>query len=148
MRFHVSFLKLREQLTQANFLIKNFGCTQHSSSKLDSVFTGTKFKYFEYLAAFGIAQASLALLLLARNFFSEEVFSSWHSKQASSARDLAKTFLGFCISFPRERPLLLLVSLTKLSFICVNLRDLRENRPFTCKENDISAGNPFVYYFD
>jgi len=25
------------------FYIKNFGCTQHSSSKLDSVFAGTKF---------------------------------------------------------------------------------------------------------
>ena len=49
----------------------------------------------EYLAAFGRAQASLALLLLARYFFFEEVFSSWHSKQASSAHDLTKTFLSF-----------------------------------------------------
>ncbi|MDN5554343.1 hypothetical protein [Prevotella sp.] len=49
----------------------------------------------EYLAAFGIAQASLALLLLARYFFFEEVFSPWHSKQVSSAHDLAKTFLNF-----------------------------------------------------
>jgi len=49
----------------------------------------------EYLAAFGRAQASLALLLLARYFFFEQVFSSWHSKQASSAHGLAKTFLGF-----------------------------------------------------
>ena len=49
----------------------------------------------EYLAAFGRAQANLALLLLARYFFFEEVFSPWHSKQASSAHDLAKTFLSF-----------------------------------------------------
>ena len=39
------FLKLK-RITQANFLIKNFGCTQHSSSKLDSVFAGTKFPLF------------------------------------------------------------------------------------------------------
>ena len=66
----------------------------------------------EYLAPFGRAQASLALLLLARCFFFEEVFSPWHSKQASSAHDLAKTFLSFCILFPREtreRPLCLFV---------------------------------------
>ena len=53
----------------------------------------------EYLAAFGRAQANLALLLLARYFFFEEVFSPWHSKQASSAHDLAKTFLSFWILF-------------------------------------------------
>ena len=46
MRFHASFPKLCERITQANFLIKNFGCTQHSSSKLDFVFAGTKFPLF------------------------------------------------------------------------------------------------------
>ena len=71
MQFHASFLKLRERITQAIFYDK------------------------EYLAAFGRAQASLALLLLARYFFFEEVFLSWHSKQASSAHGLAKTFLCF-----------------------------------------------------
>ena len=73
----------------------NIGCARHSSSKLDSALACTKFKFFEYLAALGRAQASLALLLLARYFFFEEVFSSWHSKQASSAHDLTKTFLSF-----------------------------------------------------
>ena len=46
-------------------------------------------------------------------FFDKEVFSPWHSKQASSAHDLARNFFCFCILFPREtreRPLLLLVS--------------------------------------
>jgi hypothetical protein len=43
---------------------------------------------YEYLAAFGIPQASLTLHSLAR------YFSSWHSKQASSAHDLAKTFVS------------------------------------------------------
>ena len=62
------------------FLIKNFGCTQHSSSKLGSVFAGTKFKSFEYLAALNIVQVNLALYSLARNFFCFCIlFISWIS---------------------------------------------------------------------
>ena len=58
-----------------------------------------------FLPAFSVTQATNS-----SDFFDKEVFSSWHSKQASSAHDLTKTFLSFWILFPREtreRPLLL-----------------------------------------
>ena len=46
----------------------NIGCARHSSSKLDSALACTTFKFFEYLAALGIVQVNLTLLLLARHF--------------------------------------------------------------------------------
>jgi hypothetical protein len=64
------------------------------SNKLKRITQATFFDK-EFLAALGIVQASLTLLSLVRYFFFEEVFSPWHSKQASSAHDLAKTFLSF-----------------------------------------------------
>ena len=76
------------------FYLKNFGGTQHSSSKLDSVFVCTKFPLFptiyllhEYLAALNIAQVNLALYSFARYFrengryccslYSSHVFCMW-----------------------------------------------------------------------
>ena len=91
------------------FLIKNFGCTQHSSSKLGSVFAGTKFKSFEYLAALNIVQVNLALYSLARNFFC------------------------FCILFPREtreRPFCCFLFITPF-FTCSNGMFSRRSRRFT-----------------
>ena len=43
-----------------------------------------------FLPAFSVTQATNS-----SDFFDKEVFSSWHSKQASSAHDLTKTFLSF-----------------------------------------------------
>ena len=75
----------------------NIGCARHSSSKLDSALACTTFKFFEYLAALGRAQASLALLLLARHLNS----LNFGCTQYSSSK-LGSIFV--CTKFPRERP--------------------------------------------
>ena len=61
----------------------NIGCARHSSSKLDSALACTTFKFFEYLAALGRAQASLALLLLARHLNSLNIGCTRHSIQVN-----------------------------------------------------------------
>ena len=52
------------------FFIKNFGCTQHSSSKLDSVFVCTKFPLFlNFISARNARTAVIVVLYIHRHSF-------------------------------------------------------------------------------
>ena len=51
------------------FLIKNFGCTQHSSSKLGSVFAGTKFLLFLHFVSARNAWTAVLLFSIHHTIF-------------------------------------------------------------------------------
>ena len=79
--FRVSVFWKIKRKTQVNFLIKNFGCTQHSSSKLDSVFVCAKFPLFlNFISARNVRTAVIVVLYIHRHCFCmwlNGLFSRW-----------------------------------------------------------------------
>ena len=108
----------------------NIGCARHSSSKLDSALACTTFKFFEYLAALGRAQASLALLLLARHFRENGRYCCYRMYKiiyslADPADNRRQT------PNPKTTRFLICLSLRNNTACCIplrHLRNLRENK--------------------
>ena len=101
MRFHDSFSEIAWVIEAVPFLISfiysmNIGCARQSSSLLGFALACKTFNFFEYLAALGKVQASLALHSLARKFKFFECLAALGRVQASLAlHSLARKFKFF-----------------------------------------------------